>query len=183
MLLRRGGSFILPLFLLAGLRCQKSSSSISWQPETQPPYLLDSIKVRLYPLVAGAHAAKDSIRSYRWELWMSVGETLYFGLSRPARSLYPHRREAVVGRAILRDTGFTLYEELFWTYRFHKDTIRALTQSLFQAWRKGISLDTFQTDFIAFPDPYSFYDVHARKWRRIVGKDTIDYVSQLVSPV
>ncbi|MCX7763347.1 MAG: hypothetical protein N2253_00460 [Bacteroidia bacterium] len=167
-----GRRLILPLFLFWG--CTSSSSSQSVSPvDTIPAVLRDSMRKRLYPLIAGAHAQRDSIESYRWELWEQRGETLYFGLSRPARSLYPSRCEAVVGRCIPRDTGFAYYEELFWTYRFPKDTIRAVINGVFSAWRKGTPLDSFQEEFISFPDPYSFYDVRLRRWRRVIGSDTI----------
>lgn len=176
--LSRGRIFLLPLFLLWG--CKDKLSRVSDPAvEAIPTFLQDSLRSRLYPLISGTHAAKDSIGAYRWELWEMVGETLYFGLSRPARSLYPARREAVVGRCILRDTGFAYYEELFWTYKFHEDTIREVVKGVFSAWRKGTSLDSFQEHYISFPDPYSFYDVKRRAWRRIIGKDTISSIYDL----
>ncbi|MCX8112265.1 MAG: hypothetical protein N3E49_03590 [Bacteroidia bacterium] len=149
-------------------------------PENIPETIRDSVMRRLYPLIAGAHSAKDSIESYRWELWKQERETLYFGISRPARSIYPGRREAVVGRCMLRDTGFSYYEELFWTYRFPKDTVRAVVKGVFSAWRKGVPLDSFQEKYVSFPDPYTFYDVSQRQWRRIMGKDTLGSIRDLL---
>lgn len=175
----RGRAFILPLFFLLAA-CTADKVPALPPPERIPEYVRDSIRHRLYPVIAGEHAARDSILSYQWELWVEAGDTLYFGLSRPTRSLYPGRREAVVGRCIPNDTGFQYYEELFWTYRFPQDTLRAVVEGIFLAWREGMRMDTFQEWYIAFPDPYSFYDVRMRRWRRIVGKDTISHLREIV---
>ncbi|GIV23694.1 MAG: hypothetical protein KatS3mg025_1353 [Bacteroidia bacterium] len=168
-LFQKGGrSTLLPLL------CVACSSPTQWPtPEGIPVSQRDSLRKVLYPLVAGRHALQDSIQSYRWELWVPAGETLYFGFSRPVRSLFPGRREAVVGRGILSDTGLRFYEELFWTYRFPSDTIRAVVEGLFTAWRQGTDLRRWNETFVAFPDPYTFYDAGQRRWRRIIGKDTL----------
>lgn len=171
--LAKGRWYHLPFLLCMGVIACQEEPALSPPPESIPVSLRDSIRTRLYPLVAGAHAARDSIASYRWELWQIVGETLYFGLSRPTRSRFSGRREAVVGRGILTDTGWKYYEELFWTYRFPADTLRSVVEGLYQAWRAGKPLSQFQEDFIAFPDPYTFYDPTLRKWRRVIGRDTL----------
>lgn len=166
--LKGGRSTLLPLLFVA------CSSLGKWPaPEEVPVSRRDALRKVLYPWVAGRHALRDSIQSYRWELWVPAGETLYFGLSRPARSLFPGRREAVVGRCILSDTGLRFYEELFWTHRFPGDTIRAVVEGLFTAWRQGADLRHGKETFVAFPDAYTFYDGHRRRWRRIIGKDTL----------
>ncbi|MCS7296773.1 MAG: hypothetical protein RMK19_00550 [Bacteroidia bacterium] len=149
-------------------------------PEKQPAFLLDSIRRRLYPLVAGAHAPRDSIKSYRWELWHPVGETIYFGLSRPARSLYRDRREAVLGRFVLKDTGLAYYEEIGWTYRFRGDTIRRVIEGVFRAWQNGTPIESLQEAYLSFPDPYSFYDIKQRCWKRVIGRDTVESLQQLL---
>lgn len=178
-IMQRGRSFFLPLFFML-VACETTASSRLSPPEKIPAAVRDSMRQRLYPLIAGAHASRDSITAYAWELWVESSETLYFGLSRPARSLYPDRREAVVGRCIPADTGFRYYEELFWTHRFPSDTLRQVVEGVFLRWRQGIPLDSLQERFLAFPDPYAFYDVKQRKWRRIVGKDTISSISDLL---
>lgn len=168
-LFQKGGrSLLLPLLFIA---C--SSLGKGPVPEEVPVSRRDSLRKVLYPWVAGRHALRDSISSYRWELWVPAGETLYFGLSRPARSLFPGRREAVVGRCILSDTALRFYEELFWTHRFPGDTIRAVVEGLFRAWCQGADLHQWNETFVAFPDAYTFYDVQRRRWRRIIGKDTL----------
>jgi len=131
------------------------------------------VRARLYPLVAGAHAGRDSITSYRWEVWIQKGETLYFGLSRPTRSRFPGRREAVVGRAIPTDTSWAYYEELFWTYPLPEETLRAVVEGLFAAWQEGRPLTRWQEQYVAFPDPYTFYDLKRRRWCRRIGRDTL----------
>ncbi|MCS6894527.1 MAG: hypothetical protein NZZ60_00040 [Bacteroidia bacterium] len=177
-LIHRGRGLLLPLLLLSA--CRENNPKNAPSPlEAIPPAHKDSLKSRLYPLIAGSHAKNDSVIAYRWELWEMAGDTLYFGLSRPARSLYPNRREAVVGRCILKDTGVAYYEELFWTYKFPQDTIHKVVEGVFLAWRRGTSLDSFQENYISFPDPFSFYDVKRRAWRRIVGKDTISNIYEL----
>mgnify|MGYP000058929795 CR=1 FL=1 len=131
------------------------------------------MRARLYPLVAGAHAARDSIASYRWELWVQTGETLYFGLSRPTRSRFSRRREAVVGRALPTDTGWAYYEEIFWTYPLPEETLRKVVEGLFAAWQKGQPLTLCQERYVAFPDPYTFYNLKRRRWCRRIGRDTL----------
>lgn len=176
-----GRIWVLPLFFFLTACSSTPEKDLALpSPERIPQSVRDSMRQRLYPLVAGAHAAKDSIASYQWELWVEAGETLYFGLSRPTRSLYPDRREAVVGRCVSADTGFRYYEELFWTYRFPKDTLRAVVEGIFLQWRQGVPLDSFQSDFIAFPDPYSFYDIKQRSWKRLIGKDTVSSLKELM---
>lgn len=179
--LHGGRTWSLPLFfLLAACNSDPKSASMLPPPERISQNVRDSMRQRLYPVVAGAHTPKDSVSSYRWELWIDAGETLYFGLSRPTRSLYPDRREAVVGRCIPTDTGFRYYEELFWTYRFPKDTLRAVVEGVFSKWRQGTPWDSLQADFIAFPDPYTFYDVKHRCWKRVVGQDTVSSLKELL---
>ncbi len=120
---------------------------------------------RLFPYIAGAHATRDSITSYRWEVMGKVGDTIYYGISRPARSLYKGRREAVAGRFVPTDTGFAYYEELFWTRRLPADTMRPILIGLFTRWAAG------QWDTLAlleccvnFPDLNTFYDLQQRRW-------------------
>lgn len=161
----------LPLVLFGVWAC--SSSSLGLAPEAIPAQKRDSLRARLYPLVAGAHAARDSIQSYRWELWVEAGDTLYFGLSRPARSRYPGRREAVVGRVVPADTGLAYYEELFWTYRFPEDTIRAVVEGVFRLWRQGENLRAHNETWVSFPDHQTFYDVSQRRWRLVFAGDTL----------
>ncbi|MCX7605652.1 MAG: hypothetical protein N2170_00080 [Bacteroidia bacterium] len=150
----------------------RSEGSFS-SPEKIPAERRDSVRAKLYPFVAGAHAARDSVEAYRWELWIEQGETLYFGLSRPTRSRFPNRREAVVGRVIPSDTGWRHYEELFWTYRFPSDTMRAVVEGLYRLWRKGEDLRNYNEHYVAFPDPYTFYDQSQRRWRRVIAGDTL----------
>lgn len=166
------GRRVLPLlfFVFAGGGC---TSSRLPDPDKVPPSVRDSLRARLHPLIAGAHASRDSITSYRWDLWVQAGETLYFGLSRPARSRFPGRREAVVGRTIPADTGWRYYEELFWTYPLPQDTLRAVVEGLFTAWREGQPLTRCQDRYVAFPDPYTFYSVEWRRWCRRIGQDTL----------
>jgi len=166
------GRQVLPLLFLVFFSARCTTLDLS-DPDKVPASVRDSLRARLYPLVAGAHAARDSVTSYRWELWLQAGETLYFGLSRPARSRFPGRREAVVGRAIPTDTGWLYYEELFWTYRFPAETLRAVVKGLFTSWKEGQPLSLFQERYVAFPDPYTFYSVQRRRWCRLIGQDTL----------
>ncbi len=155
----------LPLLFLMWISCGEgtpSSPSIELSDS-----LLTAYKVRLYPYIAGARAARDSITSYRWEIAQQRGDTIYFGISRPTRSLYGGRREGVVGRFVPADTGFAYYEELFWTYRFPADTIGILMKGLLENYRQGV-WDTMSLleCCVSFPDRETFYDVKRRQWVR-----------------
>lgn len=120
---------------------------------------------RLFPYVAGAHAKGDSLTSYRWEVMGKAGDTVYYGISRPARSLYKNRREAVVGRFVWGDTGFVYYEELFWTRRLPSDTLRPLLVELLTRWAAG-RWDTLALleCCVSFPDLNTVYDPSRRRW-------------------
>lgn len=162
----------LPLVLFGGLLGCMGSSRMG-SPEAISVQRRDSVRARLYPLVAGARAARDSVESYRWELWVESGDTLFFGLSRPARSRFPGRREAVVGRLVPADTGFAYYEELFWTYRFPQETLRAVVEEGFRLWRQGADLRAYNETWVNFPDRQTFYDVAQRRWRVVFAGDTL----------
>ncbi|MCS7188679.1 MAG: hypothetical protein RMJ66_02895 [Bacteroidia bacterium] len=172
----RGRIKSLPLFLFQlGLAasCNSHSSSDLPPPERVPMEQREEMLRKLYPLIAGAHASRDSITSYRWELWKEIGETLYFGISRPSRSRFRGRREAVLGRAIPADTGWRYYEEILWTYKLPAETLRSVLEGLLLVWQRGENLLSYNETYVAFPDPYSFYDIKLRRWRRIIAKDTL----------
>lgn len=161
----RGGVGLLGLPLLAfvGMHCGKAPASST--PVELPDSLLSVYKARIYPYMAGARAARDSITSYRWEIAQRRGDTVYFGISRPARSLYKGRREGVVGRFIPTDTGFAYYEELFWTYRFPADSIGITMKTVLEMYQKG-SWDTMALleCCVSFPDKQTYYDTRQRRW-------------------
>lgn len=159
------GLWGLPLLLLVGIGCQKTpahSPSLAL-----PESLLVAYKIRLYPYLAGPRAARDSIASYRWEIAEKLNDTIYFGISRPARSLYKGQREGVVGRFVPADTGFAYYEELFWTYRFREDTLPIVMQSLLEHYKRGTwDTSAFLECCVAFPDAHTRYDPKTRRWVR-----------------
>ena len=162
--LRRGvGLLGLPLLAFMGAGCGKAPASPT--SIELPDSLLRVYKARIYPYMAGARAARDSIASYRWEIAQRRGDTIYFGISRPARSLYKGRREGVVGRFIPADTGFTYYEELFWTYRFPDDSVATVMKRVLEIYQKG-SWDTMALleCCVNFPDRQTYYDTRHRRW-------------------
>lgn len=130
-----------------------------------PDSLLQVYKTRLYPYLARPKG--DSLSGYRWEIAQKQRDTIYFGISRPARSLYKGRREGVVGRFLPADTGFTYYEELFWTYRFREDTLPIVMLRLLEKHQQG-RWDTLALleCCVAFPDRETHYDTRTRRWVR-----------------
>ena len=153
----------LPLLLFVGGQCSKTPAPA---PLIEfPDSLLQGYKARLYSYLARSKG--DSLSGYRWEIAQRRGDTVYFGISRPARSLYKHRREGVVGRFIPADTGFAYYEELFWTYRFREDTLPTVMQRLLEKYQQG-RWDTLALleCCVAFPDKQTRYDTRMRRWVR-----------------
>ncbi len=153
----------LPLLFFLWVRCGKAPAPTF--PIELSDSLLTAYKARIYPYMAGSRAARDSITSYRWEIAQRRGDTIYFGISRPTRSLYEGRREGVVGRFIPADTGFAYYEELFWTYRFPADTISILMEKLLEKYWQG-TWDTMALleCCVSFPDRQTYYDSRQRRW-------------------
>ncbi len=162
-LFRGVGLLGLPLLVFMGTGCGKAPASPT--SIELPDSLLSVYKTRIYPYMAGARAARDSITSYRWEIAQRRGDMIYFGISRPARSLYKGRREGMVGRFIPADTGFAYYEELFWTYRFPADSVGIIMKTVLEMYQKG-SWDTIALleCCVSFPDKQTYYDTRQRRW-------------------
>ncbi len=160
------GIWSLPL-LFFWVACGELSSKKRLSKEALPDTLQRHYLMLIYPYLAGPRAAQDSIWSYRWEMAEVSGDTVYFGISRPTRSLYPNRREAIVGRFVPRDTGLAYYEELFWTYRFRSDTLGPVMAALYEQWKAGKwDTMTLMDCCVIFPDLDTRYDVQKRRWLR-----------------
>ncbi|MFZ6010173.1 MAG: hypothetical protein ACOYXT_07460 [Bacteroidota bacterium] len=110
-------------------------------------------------------AADFDIRAY----YTSDDSTLYFFLTKPARSITP-MREGIGVKLKVADSKLIEYEEVFRTWKMPDAQLNERFPELFEAMVEGETLEPYYTKnagdkYIEFPDGRFYFDKNARKWR------------------